>query len=436
MIASTRYGEYGGMYVPETLVAPLHEIEAGFLDARADEDFLGEFHGLLKNYAGRPTPLYLAQNLSERCGRRIYLKREDLLHGGAHKTNNTVGQGLLARRLGKSRIIAETGAGQHGVATAMIGAMLGIPVEVYMGAVDVERQQQNVQRMELFGAKLHVVSTGSATLKDAINEAMRDWITHAEDTYYLFGTAAGPHPFPAMVRFFQSVIGTEARQQILQAEEKLPDAVFACVGGGSNAIGIFSAFLDDKPVQLFGAEAAGHGLNSGALEPGPSGSGPSAVRRNSGSRPEVRGLKATAQQRYERDCAAGQHAASLQAGTRGVFHGMHSLFLQNSDGQIDDTHSIAAGLDYPGVGPEHVFLQESGRAVYLGVTDEEAVQAYRLLAKSESILGALESCHALALAMREADRFSDDAILVVNLSGRGDKDLETVLESGIGDESI
>ena len=401
MIASTRYGEYGGMYVPETLVAPLHEIEAGFLDAQKDESFMAEFHGLLKNYAGRPTPLYLAQNLSQRCGRRIYLKREDLLHGGAHKTNNTIGQGLLARRLGKRRIIAETGAGQHGVATAMIGALLGIPVEIYMGAVDVGRQQQNVQRMELFGAKLHIVTTGSATLKDAINDAMRDWITHAEDTYYLFGTVAGPHPFPAMVRFFQSVIGTEARQQILQAEERLPDAVLACVGGGSNAIGIFSAFLDDERVQLFGAEAAGHGLS------------------------------------------AGPHAASLQMGTRGVFHGMHSLFLQNADGQIDDTHSIAAGLDYPGVGPEHVFLQETGRATYLGVTDEEAVRAYRLLARSESILGALESCHALALAMREVKRFSEDAILLVNLSGRGDKDLETILNSGCGshppvggDESI
>ena len=442
MIASTRYGEYGGMYVPETLVAPLHEIEAGFLDAQKDESFMAEFHGLLKNYAGRPTPLYLAQNLSQRCGRRIYLKREDLLHGGAHKTNNTVGQGLLARRLGKNRIIAETGAGQHGVATAMIGALLSIPVEIYMGAVDVERQQQNVQRMELFGATLHIVSGGSATLKDAINDAMRDWITHAEDTYYLFGTAAGPHPFPAMVRFFQSVIGTEAREQMLQAEERLPDAVFACVGGGSNAIGIFSAFLDDERVQLFGAEAAGHGLSAGVSEPGPSGSGPSADHRDRGSSFLVRGLKATAQQKHVRS-SAGSHAASLQMGTRGVFHGMHSLFLQNADGQIDDTHSIAAGLDYPGVGPEHVFLQETGRASYLGVTDEEAVRAYRLLARSEAMLGALESCHALALALREVGRFSKDAILLVNLSGRGDKDLETILscESGLypsagGDESI
>ncbi len=388
MIGSTRYGQYGGMYVPETLVAPLHEIEAGFVDAREDENFTAEFDALLKNYAGRPTPLYLAKNLSDCFGRRIYLKREDLLHGGAHKMNNTIGQGLLARRLGKRRIIAETGAGQHGVATAMVGTLLGIPVEIYMGAVDVKRQQSNVQRMQLFGAKIHVVSTGSATLKDAINEAMRDWITHAEDTYYLFGTAAGPHPFPSIVRFFQSVIGKEARRQILQAEEQLPDAVFACVGGGSNAIGIFSAFIQDRTVQLFGAEAAGQGLSTA------------------------------------------EHAASLQRGTQGVFHGMHSLFLQNLDGQISDTHSIAAGLDYPGVGPEHVYLQETGRATYLGVTDAEAVSAYRLLARTESILGALESCHALALVIRECNRFADDAVLLVNLSGRGDKDLYTILRYG------
>ena len=394
MIGCTRFGEFGGMFVPETLVAPLHEVEVAFLDAQQDEKFLAEFHDLLKNYAGRPTPLYLARNLSEVAGRRIYLKREDLLHGGAHKTNNTLGQGLLARRLGKKRIIAETGAGQHGVATAMIGAMLGIPVEIYMGAVDVERQQPNVQRMALFGAKLHVVSSGSATLKDAINEAMRDWITYAEETYYLFGTAAGPHPFPAMVRYFQSVIGDEAREQILQAEECLPHAVFACVGGGSNAIGIFSAFIDDAEVKLFGAEAAGHGLHTE------------------------------------------EHSASLQKGSAGVFHGMHSLFLQNSDGQICDAHSVAAGLDYPGVGPEHAHLQQTGRATYLGVTDDEAVQAYHLLAEKESILGALESCHAVALAMREAGSFAEDSILVVNLSGRGDKDLDTILQYGAGHESV
>ena len=387
MKLETRFGKFGGMYIPETLVAPLGEIEAGFADACRDARFNEELSDLLRNYAGRETPLYFARNLSEQVGRRVYLKREDLLHGGAHKTNNTIGQGVLARRLGKRRIIAETGAGQHGVATAMAGALLKIPVEIYMGEVDIERQRPNVQRMELFGATVHPVSSGSATLKDAINEALRDWIAHADDTYYLFGTAAGPHPFPRIVRHFQSVIGTEARAQIIAAERRLPDAVFACVGGGSNAIGVFSGFISDESVTLIGAEAAGEGLHTG------------------------------------------RHAATLGAGCSGVFHGMHSFFLQNDDGQILETHSVAAGLDYPGVGPEHVYLMETGRATYLGVTDEEALAAFGLLARTEGILGAMESCHALSLALKEAENFPPDSVLLVNLSGRGDKDLDTYLKS-------
>lgn len=387
MILQARYGPYGGRFVPETLIAPLVEIERGFEDAMHDPAFLAELDALLTHYAGRPTPLYLARRISESLGRKLYLKREDLLHGGAHKTNNTLGQALLARRLDKSRIIAETGAGQHGVATAMAGALLGIPVEVYMGAVDVERQQPNVQRMKLFGAKVHAVSSGAATLKDAINEAMRDWITHADDTYYLFGTAAGPHPFPSIVRQFQRIIGDETREQILHAEGRLPDAVFACVGGGSNAIGMFAAFLEDE-VNLFGAEAAGEGIETG------------------------------------------RHAATLGAGAAGVFHGMSSSFLQDADGQIAETHSISAGLDYPGVGPEHAHLRDMGRVIYQPVSDDEAIAAFHLLAQQEGILPALESAHAIALAMREADAMPPDAVVIVNLSGRGDKDLATVLERG------
>jgi tryptophan synthase beta chain len=365
-------------------VAPLAEIEEAFLELRDDPGFRAELDELLRTYAGRPTPLYHARNLSARVHRDVFLKREDLLHGGAHKTNNTVGQGLLARRLGKARIIAETGAGQHGVATAMVGALLGLAVEIYMGRTDIERQQPNVRRMELFGARVHAVESGAATLKDAINEAMRDWITNAQDTYYLFGTAAGPHPFPRIVRHFQSVIGREAREQVLAATGALPEAVIACVGGGSNAIGIFSAFLDDAGVALLGAEAAGEGLETG------------------------------------------RHAATLERGEDGVFHGMRSAFLQDNDGQIAETHSIAAGLDYPGVGPEHAHLRETGRARYAGVTDREALDAFGLLAREEGILGALESCHAVALALREAERFSEGSRLLVNLSGRGDKDLDAV----------
>lgn len=336
MQLNSRFGQYGGCYAPESLMRILKEVESGFICAQKDEGFQAELKDLLSNYAGRPTPLTHARKLSHTLGRNIYLKREDLLHGGAHKTNNTLAQCLLAKYLGKQRIIAETGAGQHGVATAMVGALLGIPVEVYMGAVDVARQGPNVQRMKLFGAKVHAVESGGATLKDAINDAMRDWITHADDTYYCFGTAAGPHPFPTMVKTFQRVIGDEARAQILERTGALPEAIFACVGGGSNAIGLFTAFVDDADVAIFGAEAAGLGLETQ------------------------------------------HHAATMQKGSSAVFHGMHSLFLQNEDGQITEPYSISAGLDYPGVGPEHAHLQHLQRVKYLGVTDEEALQAFEL----------------------------------------------------------
>ena len=381
MQLNTRFGEYGGTYAPESLIPILKEVEQGFIDIKQDVAFQQQFRTLLTEFAGRETPLTHARRLSEMLGRDIYLKREDLLHGGAHKTNNCLGQGLLAQYLGKKRIIAETGAGQHGVATAMIGAMLGIPVVVYMGAKDVARQAPNVQRMELFGAEVVPVTVGSATLKDAINEAMRDWISHAEDTYYCFGTAAGPHPFPTMVRYFQSVIGSEARQQILAKTDRLPDAVIACVGGGSNAIGMFSAFLEDADVKLYGAEPAGLGMNTD------------------------------------------QHAATLQKGSSAVFHGMHSLFLQDSDGQITEPHSISAGLDYPGIGPEHAHLRDTGRVIYLGATDKEALDAFELLTAQEGIIPALESAHAIALAMRIAKDFPKGAKILINLSGRGDKDL-------------
>ncbi len=377
------FGDYGGMFVPETLVAPLKEVEQAFIAIQDDDVFQRELQDLLVNYAGRSTPLTHAKNLSKIAGCNIYLKREDLLHGGAHKTNNTLGQALLAKRMGKTRIIAETGAGQHGVATAMAGALLGIPVDVYMGSIDVARQAMNVERMKLFGATVHSVDSGSATLKDAINDALRDWVTNVENTYYCFGTAAGPYPFPSLVAYMQRVIGVEAREQILEMAGALPDAAFACVGGGSNAIGLFSGFLEDDTVQLFGAEAAGEGLSSH------------------------------------------KHAATLLKGDLGVFHGMLSKFVQDADGQIAQTHSVSAGLDYPGIGPEHVLLQEKERVTYLGVTDEEALNAFELIAKQEGILAAFESCHAVALAMREAKRFSKDANLLINVSGRGDKDLES-----------
>ncbi|MCC7290841.1 MAG: tryptophan synthase subunit beta [Phycisphaerales bacterium] len=376
-------GRFGGQYVPEPLVAPLTEIRRAFLRFRNDAGFHEKLEHLLRHYAGRPTPLYFSPKLSARTGCRIYLKREDLLHLGAHKTNNTLGQGLLAHMMGKRRLIAETGAGQHGVATAMAGALFGIPTEIFMGAVDIERQAMNVFRMKLMGATVHPVTSGSATLKDAINEALRDWIARAEDTYYLFGTAAGPEPFPEMVTHFQSVIGREARTQILEAEGRLPHTVVACVGGGSNAIGAFHAFLDDADVQLIGAEAGGDGT---------------------------------------------KHGASLSAGLPGVFHGMHSYFLQDKDGQIAEAHSIAAGLDYPGVGPLHSELHQSGRARYFPVRDSEALEAFHLLAREDGILPALESAHAIALTLQMGKELPSNAIVLVNLSGRGDKDLHTVLE--------
>ncbi|MFZ9035012.1 MAG: tryptophan synthase subunit beta [Francisellaceae bacterium] len=383
MKLSTYYGDYGGCFAPESLIPVLEEIERGVIEIQKDESFRLEFNDLLTNYAGRATPLTHAKNLSRQFGCELYLKREDLLHGGAHKTNNTIGQLLLAKYLGKKRIIAETGAGQHGVATAMVGARLGLDVEIYMGTKDVKRQASNVKRMELFGAKVHPVDSGSATLKDAINEAMRDWITHAEYTYYCFGTAAGPHPFPQLVRYFQEVIGREARAQIIQATGSLPDAVVACVGGGSNAIGIFSAFMADGEVALIGAEPAGLGLESG------------------------------------------HHAATMNKGEKGVFHGMHSLFLQNADGQIMEPYSISAGLDYPGVGPEHVHLQEKKRAHYYAITDDEALDAFEWLSKAEGIIPAFESAHAVALALKLAKGELKGKKMVVNLSGRGDKDLDS-----------
>jgi len=370
-----RFGRFGGCYVPEILVPALEQLEAAFLDAQDDPAFAAELNGLLANYAGRPTPLTRCRNLSG----NIFLKREDLLHGGAHKTNQVLAQALLAKRMGKRRLIAETGAGQHGVATAIAGALLGFETVIYMGADDVERQQLNVFRMELMGAQVVPVEIGGRTLKDAINEALRDWSASFEDTHYLLGTAAGPHPFPLMVREFQRVIGREARAQILAQTGRLPDAALACVGGGSNAIGLFSDFIDD-PVRLIGVEAAGCGLDSG------------------------------------------RHGATLQGGRPGILHGSETYVLQDEDGQISDSWSVSAGLDYPAVGPEHAYLKESGRADYVGATDEEALGAFRLLAEKEGILCAFESAHALAHALKLAAA-APEFILLVGLSGRGDKDV-------------
>jgi len=381
-----RFGRFGGRYVPETLMEALSDLEESYLRLRDDLDFRRELDYLLREYAGRPTPLYYAENLTKMVGgAKIYLKREDLLHGGAHKINNTLGQGLLAKRMGKSRVIAETGAGQHGVATAMACAVLGLRCEIYMGEIDMERQKMNVQRMRLLGAEVHPVSSGSKTLKDAINEAIRDWVTNVETTYYLLGSCVGPHPYPMIVRDFQSVIGVETRRQILEKEGRLPDYIVACVGGGSNAIGIFHPFIEDREVKLIGVEAGGEGED------------------------------------------LGKHSASLVRGIEGVLHGALTYVLQDEDGQIAGTHSIAAGLDYPAVGPEHAYLKEIGRAQYFTVTDEEALQAFLALSRTEGILPALESAHALAYAMKLAENIGRDEIIVVNLSGRGDKDLETVL---------
>jgi len=371
-----RFGRFGGCYVPEILVPALEQLEAAFLDAQQDPAFAAELNGLLADYAGRPTPLTRCRNLPG----NIYLKREDLLHGGAHKTNQVLGQGLLAKRMGKARLIAETGAGQHGVATAIVGALLGFETVVYMGAEDVARQQLNVFRMQLMGATVVPVESGGRTLKDAINEALRDWSASFETTHYLLGTAAGPHPFPTMVREFQRVIGREARAQIVEQLGRLPDVAIACVGGGSNAIGLFADFIPD-PVRLIGVEPAGKGL-SGA-----------------------------------------EHGATLLRGTRGILHGAETYVLQDDEGQIADTWSVSAGLDYPAVGPEHAHLKESGRAEYVGCTDAEALAAFKALAESEGILCAFESAHALAHALKLAEAEPDSAILV-GLSGRGDKDVD------------
>ena len=383
--ADGHFGRFGGRFVAETLIGPLEELAAAYDAARADRAFVAEFEDDLAHYVGRPSPIYFAQHLSAQVGgARILLKREDLNHTGAHKINNTIGQALLARRMGKRRIIAETGAGQHGVASATVAARLGLECVVYMGATDIERQKINVYRMKLLGATVVPVTSGSATLKDALNEAMRDWVTNVQDTFYIIGTVAGPDPYPRMVRDFNAVVGREARAQMLAEYGRLPDVVTACVGGGSNAIGIFHAFLNDRDVRIVGAEAAGEGI------------------------------------------ATGHHAASLSAGRPGVLHGNRTYVLCDDDGQITETHSVSAGLDYPGVGPEHAFLKDTGRAEYVGVTDEEALAAFHQLARAEGILAALESSHAIAQAIRLARTLPRDAIVLCNLSGRGDKDVHTI----------
>ncbi|KAF0192170.1 MAG: tryptophan synthase beta chain [Gammaproteobacteria bacterium] len=383
--ASGHFGPYGGRFVAETLMAPLEELRLAYERFRGDAEFLQELDDDLRQYVGRPSPLYHAARWSARIGgAQVWLKREDLNHTGAHKINNTIGQALLARRMGKTRIIAETGAGQHGVATATVAARLGLECVVYMGAVDIERQAANVFRMKLLGATVVPVTSGSKTLKDALNEAMRDWVTNIDNTFYIIGTVAGPHPYPAMVRDFQCVIGREAREQILRQAGRLPDALVACVGGGSNAIGLFYPFLNDDGVVLYGVEAAGAGLESG------------------------------------------QHAAPLCAGRPGVLHGNRTYLMEDDDGQIIETHSISAGLDYPGVGPEHAWLKDSGRANYIAITDDEALQAFHDLTRIEGIIPALESSHALAYVTKLAPRLDRDKIIIVNLSGRGDKDIHTV----------
>ena len=382
-----RFGEFGGRYVSETLMHALDELEQTYRSLKNDQDFQAEFDFDLKHYVGRPSPLYFAQRWTEKVGgAQLWLKREDLNHTGAHKINNTIGQALLAKRSGKSRIIAETGAGQHGVASATIAARLGLKCVVYMGEEDVRRQQLNVYRMKLLGAEVIPVTSGSKTLKDAMNEAMRDWVTNVDDTFYIIGTAAGPHPYPELVRDFQCVIGREAREQSLEQAGKLPDALVACVGGGSNAIGLFYPFLNDNSVQMYGVEAGGHGVETG------------------------------------------EHAAPLSAGQPGVLHGNRTYLMQDDNGQIIETHSVSAGLDYPGVGPEHSWLKDIGRVNYVAINDDEALDAFRGLTKVEGIMPALESSHALAYAEKLAKGMSKDQMVVVNLSGRGDKDIHTVAE--------
>ncbi len=381
MLMTGRFGDYGGAYVPEILMPALEELEAAFIAAQEDPEFQADLAELITKYAGRPTPLTRCRHLGSPRA-RIYLKREDLLHGGAHKTNQVLGQGLLAKKMGKRRIIAETGAGQHGVATALAGALFGLETRIYMGAHDVERQRLNVFRMQLMGAEVIPVESGGRTLKDAVNEALRDWTASFADTHYLLGTVAGPHPFPLMVREFQRVIGKEARAQVIEEEGRLPDAVIACVGGGSNAMGAFADFVPDQDVRLIGVEAAGRGLDGH------------------------------------------EHGATLLRGRPGVLHGSETYVLQDADGQIADSWSVSAGLDYPAVGPEHAHLKDSGRAEYVGCTDQEALDAFALLARSEGIVCAFESAHALAHALKMAEQASENMLLVVNLSGRGDKDME------------
>jgi tryptophan synthase beta chain len=381
------FGPYGGRYVAETLMPLILEVEKAFYAAREDDDFWAEFNALAKDYIGRPSPLYYAKKTTEQLGgAKIYFKREELNHTGAHKINHCLGQILVAKRMGKTRIIAETGAGQHGVATATICALFDLPCTIFMGAKDIERQKPNVFRMKLLGAEVVPVTSGSQSLKDAINEALRYWVAHVEDTYYLIGTVNGPHPFPEMVRDFQSIIGQEVRTQIMEKEGRLPDSLVACIGGGSNAMGLFHPFLDDPSVQMYGVEAAGHGVHTQL------------------------------------------HAASLNGGAPAVLHGMKSYFLQDDDGQITEAHSISAGLDYPGIGPEHAWLYDKKRVNYVSVTDDEAVEAFRYCSKMEGIIPALESAHAIAYVMKKAPELPKDHLMVVNLSGRGDKDLYTIAD--------
>ncbi len=387
-----RFGEFGGQYVPETLMEELNKLTEAYEYYRTDPEFIAEYTDLLNNYVNRPSLLYHAKRMSEELGgAQIYLKREDLNHTGAHKINNVIGQVLLAKRMGKKRLIAETGAGQHGVATATIAALFDMECEVFMGAVDVERQALNVYRMELLGAKVHPVTSGTATLKDAVNEAMGEWAKHTEDSFYVLGSVVGPHPFPTMVHDFQSVISKEAREQILEAEGKLPDLVCACVGGGSNAIGMFSEFIADDKVELVGCEGAGQGIDTAIT------------------------------------------AATLNVGKHGIFHGMKSYFCQDECGQIAPVDCISAGIDYPGIGPEHAYLKESGRAQYVPITDDEAVEAFKFIARTEGIIAACESSHALAYVMKRAPQMSKDQIIIVCLSGRGDKDVATIAAYGKGD---
>lgn len=380
----TRFGEFGGQYIPETLMNEVNRVAAAYEKYKNDPDFLAELDDLNRNYTGRPSLLYEAKHMSEDLGVKVYLKREDLNHTGAHKINNCIGQALLAKRMGKTRLIAETGAGQHGVAAATIAALFGMECEVFMGEIDTERQALNVYRMKLLGAKVNVVKTGSRVLKDAVNAALQDWSARCDDTHYLMGSAVGPAPFPEMVRDFQSCIGREAREEILARDGRLPDAVFACVGGGSNAIGTFHPFVNDKDVALIGCEAAGKGIDTP------------------------------------------YHAASIAKGRVGVFHGMKSLFCQDDDGNIEEVYSISAGLDYPGISPEHAYLHSIGRAKYLPITDEEAVQAFEYLAKTEGIICAIESAHAVAGAFKEAKHMTPDQIMMITISGRGDKDVAAI----------